>query len=488
MDYSYLDRAISECERVIETDRDRPEAWQTAFKNLGNVLQGMGQFEVAVACHSLAAEERLDLLEAYGVLGQLYLSTENHAAAIKSFQAALKYQPDALQILVNLAQLYGKLGQDEAEISTWYRVTQIKPDFVHPRGYYKLGKAFQQQDDLEKAISCYQQALSDKKLFISTSYELGSIYCRQQELERAKTCYQQILATDATQVLAQYQLGKIYLHQQNFDEAIECFQQTIERDPEFTRAYYDLVKTYLGLQRWEEAIATCNAIINLVEEYPWAYSFLGSALRAKGENAAAAQSFQKACEGRGWHECVTNNYYFTHDVFSEQIPILSKLLDSLEGNNNGINILEVGSYQGMSTCWLLDKILVNSADRLICVEEKCDRQLRENLAKTGSQQKVTVLEGDILSQLASLPLNSFDLINLYERQKQADPLEKNAILVWKLLKSGGILIFNDYGWASLAYPQLNPTQGIDKFLASTKNLWQIIHHSPTTFQLIIRKL
>ncbi|WP_036483734.1 tetratricopeptide repeat protein [Myxosarcina sp. GI1] len=488
MDYSYLDRAILECEKAIETDRDRPEVWQTAFKNLGNILQGVGQFDVAVSCHSLASEERLDLAEAYGELGQLYLATENHAAALKSFENALKYQPDSLRSVVNLAQLYGKLGKEKAEILAWYRATKIKPDFVNPSGYYKLGKAFQEQKDLEKAIACYQQALSDDKLYIRVSYELGAIYCRQQQLERAKSCYQQILAADSSQALAQHQLGRLYLHQQCVTEAIDCFQKTIECDPEFSKAYYDLVKTYLSLQRWDEAIATCNAIINIVEEYPWAYSFLGSALKAKGKNAAAAQSFQKACQGRGWQECVTHNYYFTHDVFSEQIPIWTEQLQPLVADKNGIDMLEVGSYQGMSACWLLDKLLVHPQARLTCVEEKSNRHLRENLAKTGSEAKVTILEGNLSSQLTALSSDSFDIINLYDRHKLADRLERNAILVWKLLKSGGILVFNDYGWVSHAYPQLNPTQGIDKFLSTTKNLWQVIYHSPTTFQLIIRKL
>ncbi|MGV2831412.1 tetratricopeptide repeat protein [Myxosarcina sp. GI1(2024)] len=484
---SYLKQAILECERAIETKLVQPQVWQTAFKNLGNVLQGMGQFDAAICWHSFALEEQLDLGEVYYELGQLYLFIEYADAALKSFENALKYRPDSVRILSSLARVYAQLDRKDAEVMTWYRTIEIRPDFVNPSGYYKLGRALQEKD-WQKAVNCYQQALSDKKFFILASYELARIYWQQNELEKAKSYYQQILAMDSTQAEAQYQLGTIYLQQQCLTEAIEYFQQTIDNAPEFPGVHYDLVKTYLRLQRWDEAIATCHAIINLLEPYPWVYSFLGTALRAKGNHADAAANFQRACQGRGWDECLTNDYFFSVDTFSERIPVWKTQLQPLLTGKKQIALLEIGTYQGMSACWLLDKVLVKPKDRLTCIEETCDRLLVENIAKTGSQHKVTILEGDISSQIASLQPESFDLINFQDRHKLADSIERNAILAWKLLKSGGIFIFNDYGWANSAYPQLNPTEGIERFLIATKERWKSIHHAATTFQLIIRKL
>lgn len=43
MDSSYLAQAIIQCEQAIEVEADQPQAWQAAFKNLGNLLQGTGR-------------------------------------------------------------------------------------------------------------------------------------------------------------------------------------------------------------------------------------------------------------------------------------------------------------------------------------------------------------------------------------------------------------------------------------------------------------
>ena len=73
MDSSYLVQAILKCEQAVQLEPDEPKDWQTAFKNLGNLLQGIGQFERAIIWHSLALENQANLGDVYSQLGELYL-------------------------------------------------------------------------------------------------------------------------------------------------------------------------------------------------------------------------------------------------------------------------------------------------------------------------------------------------------------------------------------------------------------------------------
>lgn len=487
MDSSYLIQAIVECEQTVKTDNNNQEQWQSAFKNLGNLLQGMGEFERAIVWHSLAVETQTNLGEVYCQLGELYIVEKNWQAALASFEKALELVPNSDRIYSSLAQINGYLQRKDAEVDCWYQAIKINPNLVNNSGYYKLAKALEQKGRVEEAIACYEKAIAGDQGLIAAFYDLGDIYQRQHKLDQAQAIYEKILSVQPTESRAQYKLGTIYLQKQYFEEAITSFRQTIKNAPDFPWAYRDLVKTFLMLQKWDEAISTCYAILNLVEEYPWVYGHLGNALREKGRLPEAAANFQQACKHRGWEQCVANNYFFTLDIFSYRISVWEKHLQSLI-TAAGVNVLEVGCYQGMSSCWMLDKMLVHESDRLTCIDSKFELPFKENIAKSGSESKVTFLEGDTRKLLADCTPNSFDLINLQDRNKLSQHTEKNAILAWKLVKSGGIIIFNYYGWRNPHNAQQNPKVGIDQFLNSVKDQWQQVYRSPQTFQLFIRKL
>lgn len=486
MDNSYLAQAINQCEQAIEVVEDQPQAWQTAFRNLGNLLQGQAEFDRAIVWHSLASDSELNLPEALSQLGELHVMRQNWSAALKSFEKALEYLPNSARVYSSLAQINNQLQRQDAEMECWYKATQLNPKLVNQQGYHKLGKAFAQRGKISEAIDCYQQATAQGEGTVGAFFDLGELYQRQGKLDEAEAIYQRILVAEPTEARAQYKLGTVYLQKQSFDQAIACFRQAIKDAPDFPYAYRDLVKTFLITKRWDEAISTCYAIINLVEEYPWVYSHLGNALREKGRLPEAAANFQKACEQRGWQQCLANDYFFTVDIFSHRIKLWSEQLKSLMGTE--VNALEVGSYQGMSSCWLLDAVLTNPGSKLTCIDRNFEPKFQENISKTGAESKVTILKGDIHPLMAELIPDSFDLINLQDRSKSSSHSETNTQFAWKLLKSGGIIIFNFYGWRNPQDPQQDPRAGIDRFLTSVKHQWQPVHLSPSIFQLIIRKL
>ncbi|GAB4244136.1 MAG: hypothetical protein Kow0049_33940 [Stanieria sp.] len=501
MNLNYLTQTIATCEALLKQEQFQPETWQKSCRDLGNILQGLGRFDEAIVWHSLALESKPNLVEVYAQIGQLYARESQWQPAINSLKQALEYQPNSVQLYSTLAKIYNQLGEQEAEMECWYQATQINPNLVNAGGYYKLAKAFYRRNKLDKAISCYQRAIEQSEAVVNevtanstaTSqrnfephYELAEIWLRQRQFNQAAACYQQILAQDPNQSRAHHKLGTIYLQQQQFEEAIAEFRQTIKIEPEFPWGYRDLVKTLIQLQKWDEAIATCHAIINLVEEYPWVYVQLGNALREKGRIPDAVASFQKACVLKGWQECGSKDYYFTQDNFSFRISWWQSCLQSL-ADRAEIRALEVGSHQGMSTCWLLDKILTHPSASLTCIDSSFDRYFESNLDKTQARSKVTLMKGEIQQLLATLVPNTYDVVNLQDRCKLTTQSEQNAVSIWQLLKVGGIAIFNDYGWINPTNPSQNPKLGIDRFLESVKNQWEIVSHAPQVYQLIIQK-
>ncbi|AFZ35722.1 Tetratricopeptide TPR_1 repeat-containing protein [Stanieria cyanosphaera PCC 7437] len=492
MNLNYLTQAIANCEAILHQQEFQAETWQQSCRDLGNLLQGLGRFDQAIVWHSLALESKPSLVEAYTHIGQLYVRESQWESAINCLKQALKYQPNSVQLYSTLAQIYNQLEEPEAEMECWYQATQINPNLVNAGGYHKLAKAFYHRNKLDEAINCYQRAIEQSEASetrqsnFEPHYELAEIWLEQRKINQAVSCYQQILDQDPNQSRAHHKLGTIYLRQQQFEEAITEFRQTIQIEPEFPGGYRDLVKTLIQFQKWDEAIATCHAIINLVEEYPWVYVQLGNALREKGRISDAIASFQKACVLKGWQECRRKDYSFTQDNFSYRISLWQSCLQSL-ANQADIQALEIGSHQGMSTCWLLDRILTHSSAKLTCIDSSFDRYFENNLDKTQARSKVTLMKGEIQQLLATLIPNTYDVVNLQDRCKLTTQIEQDAAYIWQLLKVEGIAIFNDYGWINPTNPSQNPKLGIDRFLESIKNQWEIVSHAPQIYQLIIQK-
>ena len=172
----------------------------------------------------------------------------------------------------------------------------------------------------------------------------------------------------------------------------------------------------------------------------------------------------------------TLNYKFTNDWFIPHRGIWGELLAEL----NPKKILEVGSYEGASSCFIIEKLACDKEIELHCIDTwsggiehqpggmaEADMALVElrfkhniNLAKQSVNHPVNIQvhkeNSDIAlsNLLASGHVNTFDLIYIDGSHQAADVL-CDAVLGFRLLRDGGIMIFDDYFW------QENLREGID---------------------------
>jgi predicted O-methyltransferase YrrM len=120
-----------------------------------------------------------------------------------------------------------------------------------------------------------------------------------------------------------------------------------------------------------------------------------------------------------------------------------------------ISILEVGSYQGMSTRWMLEHL---QPQDMTCIDlwretaqhesadfKSVEAQFDRNIEPY--QHKVTKLKGDSWSQLLHLNQikRQFDLIYI-DGDHSAQGVLRDLVLSWPLLLKGGVMICDDYVW------------------------------------------
>jgi tetratricopeptide (TPR) repeat protein/predicted O-methyltransferase YrrM len=536
----YLIDSLNECQQALDKIQEAPLDWQKTCRKIGNILQGMCLFEESALWHSLALEiepnlagiysnlgsmyareqkwseaivsynkalelkptyieaywslaqiygvleDRSKSLDIYYQIGKLYATAKEWNQAINAFEHILSFHPDHAETYACLAQIHSVLGNKEAEANAWYQAVSLKDEKATGEIYYQVGKNLQEAGKLDEAIASFKQGIERDPKFLPPYYELGVIYLEKNDLAMAQKFYEKLLEQDPEQGRVYYQLGTIALRQQKYDKAIAYFRECIRLEPEFPWAYRDLVTIFMQQQKWEEAVVTCQGILALVTEYPWVYSQMGNALVKLGNIKQASMCFCKGGELRGWHQAPERNYQFSQDNFTFILPVWTEYLKELVGKPE-LQVLEVGSAEGMSSCWLLDRMLTDAAARLTCVDKDFPKVFGYNISQTTVDRKVNKLDGNSHQLLAALPKEFYDLIVLQDRIKETQHTKQNAFLAWNLLKVGGIIIFRAYGWKNPKHLDWQPKVGVDAFLETVKGKMEMLHCVPQSMQAIVRK-
>jgi precorrin-6B methylase 2 len=127
-----------------------------------------------------------------------------------------------------------------------------------------------------------------------------------------------------------------------------------------------------------------------------------------------------------------------------------------------VHLLEVGVFEGRSSVWFLQNVFTHPTSTLTCIDsfERAEDEARfdHNVRASGAAPRVTKLKGQSVAVLPSLAGRTFDVIYVDGSHEATDVL-MDAVLCWQLLRSGGVMIFDDYVWESLHRRQIDQEIG-----------------------------
>ncbi|MGP1382405.1 MAG: tetratricopeptide repeat protein [Thainema sp.] len=371
---------------------------------------------------------------AYYNLANQYAQICDRTSALTAYTQAIQLNPNLAEAYCNRGILYFQLGQLDAALHDYAEAIRLRPHYSE--AYYNRSVALARQwryaqaaEDLQAAIRLVQAKGEDKNKDKDKDENKDKDKDETGEIASLSLEYP---------IVCHYRLGLMYAFQAQFNPAIEQYQQVLQHQPDHLQAQYQLKVAQRG-------------------------------------------------------------YHFTSDWFSPNIAHLQPLIQQLP-RTSAWAFLEIGAWEGRATCWFLDNMLTQPEDSITCIDPflgstehqtfpadiltTVEQRFDQNIARSASPATVTKLKAKSEHALRELPWESYNLIYV-DGEHQTHQVLEDAVLSWRLLKSGGLLVFDDYDFVFSDANHLNPKLGIDAFLQSFHGQYQILHQS---HQLIVQKL
>jgi predicted O-methyltransferase YrrM len=162
-------------------------------------------------------------------------------------------------------------------------------------------------------------------------------------------------------------------------------------------------------------------------------------------------------------------FEFTWDTVSGHERSWQAIFRAVNWNpESAHNIVEIGSFEGRTTVWILENLVRHPGSRVFCVDPfmatgakekevaarlQLDwsailRRFQSNIAATGKAHQVTLLQQPSHAALPSLlreAAGQVDFVYVDGSHRAPDVLS-DLVFSYHLLRDGGLLLCDDYGW------------------------------------------
>jgi len=162
----------------------------------------------------------------------------------------------------------------------------------------------------------------------------------------------------------------------------------------------------------------------------------------------------------------------------------------------GVTAMEIGCFEGRCTVWMLENVLTGEGSKIYCLDPWLGHfdyyynapaaagaleTFRANIAPWAD--RVIVQQGFSQELLRANQYRPLDLVFIDGSHRACDVLE-DAVLVWPLVKPGGIVVFDDYQWHEPHDRLEEVWPAVDAFIDLYGRQLEVVHRG---WQWIVRK-
>ena len=283
--------------------------------------------------------------------------------AARLFKSLLADDPNNLELLNSLGQLYIKASDDEKALPFYEKIIKLNP--VNVDAYNNMGGIYRRLKRYDESIAILNKALSFNKNNSEVKYNLGFTYKLMGKNDDACDCFEYVISENPNDVLAYNHLGSIYATKKDYQKSISIYKRGLQVDPNHPILQYNLARSYVATNAdldafkafeaalrakpsWKDAVKEYSALLNkysrtkesceviqkAINLYPTdghLYYLLGKSFLVQTDYESAVKSFEKAISLDN-----TNPSYYEKLIFAYERE--QKFEEGLEVAEKGIEL------------------------------------------------------------------------------------------------------------------------------------------------------
>ena len=283
--------------------------------------------------------------------------------AARLFKSLLADDPNNLELLNSLGQLYIKASDDEKALPFYEKIIKLNP--VNVDAYNNMGGIYRRLKRYDESIAILNKALSFNKNNSEVKYNLGFTYKLMGKNDEACDCFEYVISENPNDVLAYNHLGSIYATKKDYQKSISIYKRGLQVDPNHPILQYNLARSYVATNSdldafkafeaalrakpsWKDAVKEYSALLNkysrtkesceviqkAINLYPTdghLYYLLGKSFLVQTDYESAVKSFEKAISLDN-----TNPSYYEKLIFAYERE--QKYDEGLEVAEKGIEL------------------------------------------------------------------------------------------------------------------------------------------------------
>jgi len=290
------DQAIEEFSKSVQVNSDTVETYVA----LGNLYRSKGDIDRAIRIRqNIILRPNIDeqiKIRALFDLGLDYRKGGFLNRAVGVFQELLKKQPSNLEALEEIEKIYEELKDWENAFDIRQKIAkQTKGDHRHILAHHQteLGKAYQQKEDLSKAKSSFNKAMSIDHGCVDAYLHLGDLHFSKREYKKAIATWKKVVqVAPRFTFLAYRRLEGAYSRMKNLKPVEDFLKECAQLNSDaFT--HMALARYLYNEEDYEGAIRELESALDLDPSFWEARKFMGELLLDQEMKEEALEAYEE---------------------------------------------------------------------------------------------------------------------------------------------------------------------------------------------------
>lgn len=229
------------------------------YKKAATSLMNIGDYDKAI--HYLdKISKTADRAEVYYNLAYNYYTKSKISNSQDELQKAISYLEQSISINPKNEMAYRLMGDicennySFEQARNWYQKAIDEKMSDGSEFYNLIAHTYFKENNFEKAIQTYQQAIKINNKNISAYYSLGTIYIQQEKFDQAEDIYKKSLQFYSDSVTPYFNLGFIYYTKKNYEQALQYYKKALAIDVNDNFVNYYIAKVYNDMGEKEQAV------------------------------------------------------------------------------------------------------------------------------------------------------------------------------------------------------------------------------------------